>query len=40
MTALRDDAKSWAPSNGFTGDPRTSPITGRYYGYVAHADLY
>jgi subtilisin len=40
MTALRGDAESWAPSNGFRGDPRTSPITGRYYGYLTHADGY
>lgn len=40
MTRLRGDAESWAPSNGFTGDPRTSPIAGRYYGYLAHADGY
>lgn len=40
MTALRGDAESWAPSNGFTGDPRTSPTAGRYYGYLAHADGY
>jgi subtilisin len=40
MTALRGDAELWAPSNGFTGDPRTTPIAGRYYGYLAHADGY
>src|SRR5215210_96302 len=40
MTALRGDAASWASSNGFIGDPSTSPIAGRYYGYLAHADGY
>jgi len=40
MGALHEGAESWAPSNGFTGDPRTSPITGRYYGYLTHADGY
>jgi subtilisin family serine protease len=40
MTALRGDAESWAPSNGFTGDPLHSPIAGRYYGYLTHVDGY
>ena len=42
MNALRGDASAsaWAQSNGFTGDPLNSPIAGRYYGYLARADLY
>jgi subtilisin len=36
MDALRRDAESWDSSNGFTGDPRTSPI----FGYLVRADLY
>ena len=39
-TKLRDDAASWADANGFTGDPNTNPINGRYYGYLGHADGY
>jgi subtilisin family serine protease len=40
MSALRTDAESWDPSNGFTGDPRTSPAAGRHYGYLTRVDLY
>jgi subtilisin len=42
MTQLRGDASAptWAPSNGFTGDPLHSPIAGRYYGYLTHVDGY
>jgi subtilisin len=46
MNALRGDASgdaspsAWAQSHGFTGDPLHSPIAGRYYGYLARADLY
>ena len=37
---LRDDASTWGQANGFTNDPGSTPLTGRYYGYLAHANGY
>jgi hypothetical protein len=37
---IRGDAAAAAsPTNGFGGDPST-PVTGRYYGYLVTADVY
>ena len=38
--AIRTDAANWDNTNGFKGDPDSSPTTGRYFGYLAHADGY
>ena len=40
VSKMRSDADAInraAPSYGFTGDPLHSPVSGRYYGFLAHA---
>lgn len=42
ITKLRADAQAADSGNtyGFREDPNSSPVTGRYYGYLAHTRGY